>query len=96
MGFACRPHWCGQSAPPPMFKLNLVGGGSIAVGQGRAGESRSRHNRACACAQMEIRDNLIRFNCLLIWFRSISELWLGSLRMLGSRIVNAANMPFLL
>lgn len=72
-----------QSEPPLTFQSNLVGGGSIIAGGGRAGESRSRCDRACDCAQMESL-NLIPFNCLLIHFSSISESWLGCPRVLGS------------
>ena len=84
-----------RSDPPLTFQSNLVGGGSIAARQGRAGESRSRHDRACACAQMESH-NLIPFNRLLVNFSSTLELWLGSPRVLASHIVNAANSTFLL
>ena len=81
----------GAARAPLMSQSSWVEGGGIA-----AGESRSWYDRSCAYRQMESRDNLILSNCLLVHFSTISELRLSSLWVLGSRIVNAANIPFLL
>lgn len=79
-----------------LLKWNVVGGGSVTAGEGRAGKNRSHHDGTCACAEMQSH-NLIPFTCLIIHFQQHLRVVTGFLESsAGLTDSEHSNIPFLL